>query len=215
MPGESTGAAGAELDSLLAALTGDDPAAGEMAVAKLALLAVEESAAALKRLAHLAASADPDRRWWAVRSLAALNHVDPIPLLATALRDPDSSVRQCTALGLRTRPDVRAIPALIASLADGDGLVARLAVDALAAIGSETVPALIEVLTEDSQPIQAESNTASAAARIGALRALAAIGDTRSIPALFAALDGSTLEEYWAVQGLERMGVGMSFFNPQ
>jgi hypothetical protein len=35
------------------------------------------------------------------------------------------------------------------------------------------------------------------------------IGDTRAVPGLFEALEGSALQEYWAEEGLERMGVGM------
>jgi HEAT repeat protein len=52
-------------------------------------------------------------------------------------------------------------------------------------------------------------------ARIEAARALGFIGDARAVPQLFKALDGdSAILEYWADQGLERMGVGMVFFNP-
>jgi HEAT repeat protein len=48
-----------------------------------------------------------------------------------------------------------------------------------------------------------------------AMRALALIGDQRSIPLLFEALDSdSMLMEYWANEGLERMGVGMIFYKP-
>jgi hypothetical protein len=44
---------------------------------------------------------------------------------------------------------------------------------------------------------------------------LAQIGDPRSIPALFTALDeDSALMEYWASEGLEKMGVGIVFFEP-
>ncbi len=83
-------------------------------------------------------------------------------------------------------------------------LVAELAGGALAANGSPALPALLEALQNGSQ-----------AARLIAVRALAEIGDTESIPALFAALsESSALMEYWAAQGLERMGVGMTFFDP-
>ena len=41
------------------------------------------------------------------------------------------------------------------------------------------------------------------------------IGDTRAIPELYKMLDSdSALLEYWASDGLERMGVGMVFFAP-
>ena len=84
-------------------------------------------------------------------------------------------------------------------------LVADLAVGALEAIGEPAVPGLLEVMANGSR-----------SARLKAVRALAMIGDERSIPALFAVLDeDSALIEYWASEGLERMGVGMAFFAPQ
>jgi HEAT repeat protein len=53
-------------------------------------------------------------------------------------------------------------------------------------------------------------------ARLEAVRALAKIGDERAIPALFDALDNdSALIEYWASEGLEKMGVGMVFYKPE
>ena len=53
-------------------------------------------------------------------------------------------------------------------------------------------------------------------ARLEAVRALAKIGDQRAIPALFEALDDSSaLIEYWASEGLEKMGVGMVFYKPE
>ena len=112
-------------------------------------------------------------------------------------------MRQCAALGLRQRPDPAAVEALIRALDDPDPLVRRLAGEALSATGSEAVPSLLKVMESGAQP-----------ARLEAARALGVIGDVRAIPALFAALDGSALLEYWASQGLERMGVGMSFFLP-
>jgi HEAT repeat protein len=51
--------------------------------------------------------------------------------------------------------------------------------------------------------------------RIEAARALALIGDTRAVPALFKALDEeSAVMEHWAGEGLERMGIGMVFYSP-
>ena len=45
---------------------------------------------------------------------------------------------------------------------------------------------------------------------------LAKIGDERAIPVLFEALDDSSaLIEYWASEGLEKMGVGMVFYKPK
>ena len=45
------------------------------------------------------------------------------------------------------------------------------------------------------------------------MRALAMIGDQRAIGTLFTALDDpSAIVEYWADEGLVRMGIGMVFF---
>jgi HEAT repeat protein len=55
----------------------------------------------------------------------------------------------------------------------------------------------------------------SQAARLKAVRALALLEDQRAIPILFQALDDeSALVAHWADEGLQRMGVGMSFFKP-
>ena len=93
---------------------------------------------------------------------------------------------------------------LVEAISDGDPLLASLAADALVAIGGPAVPYLLEVMGNGSH-----------SARLHAVRALALIGDDRAIPALFAALDQySAVMQYWAEQGLERMGVGMVFFKP-
>jgi HEAT repeat protein len=89
-------------------------------------------------------------------------------------------------------------------LADKDALTRRLAGDALVAIGSEAVPQLMQTMQRRDHLV-----------RLEAVRALAKIGDQRSIQALFEALeDSSALIEYWASEGLEKMGVGMVFFKP-
>lgn len=214
MTDEPAGAPGASLETLLAALSGGevDDAAAEAALVACMALPADESAVVFARMTALAAAPAPDRRWWALRALAILPHVDPAPQLIAALHDPDAAVRQCAALGLRRHPDWRAVAALAAALSDLDPLAARLAGDALSAIGAEAVPVLIELLSSENPP--GAAGAFQPATRLGALRALAAIGDPRAIPVLFAALDGSTLEEYWAGAGLERLGVGMSFFNP-
>ncbi len=118
------------------------------------------------------------------------------------LRDEDASVRQCAALGLRKQPANLAVDPLVNFLDDPDPLMRRLSGDALIAIGSEAVPALIEALGDGSQNVKRES-----------ARALAEIGDPRAIGPLFQAWeDGSSLVQYWAEIGIDRMGVGMRFF---
>jgi HEAT repeat protein len=145
-----------------------------------------------------------DVRWWGVRSLAEINSAEAARLIMLSLRDPDLSVRQCAALALQRQPDPRAVPDLIQALESGDPLLARIAGEALISVGTEAVPSLLQTMENGSPK-----------ARIEAARALGFIGDTRAVPQLFQALDGdSAILEYWADQGLERMGVGMVFFNP-
>jgi HEAT repeat protein len=171
--------------------------------------------AAALRLAHSSSEQLPvyqallthpsnDVRWWTVRALAESKDIRALKLLVQAIKDPDTTVSQCAALALRQQPDPDAIPALVEMLKSPDALLARLAGDALIATGEAAIPALEEVMSSGSQ-----------AQRIQAVRALALIGDQRSIPLLFKALeDPSAWIEYWANEGLERMGVGMTFFNP-
>jgi HEAT repeat protein len=160
---------------------------------------------ALPALFALLDSADPEKRWWALRVLAVIRHPEVPPRLRDALVDPDTAVRQCAVLGLSKQPITAAIPDLIAILGDEDRLLTRLAGDALIATGNQALPALIATLENGSQP-----------AKIEAARALALIGDQDSIPALFKAWQhGSTLVQYWAEEGLDRLGVGMQFFRPE
>ena len=159
---------------------------------------------ALQALFGILDSHDHDKRWWTLRALCLIQHPDVLHQLQASLRDTDPAIRQCAALGLSQQPHIDSIPALIATLSDSDRLTARLAGDALIAIGNLAVTALISTL-----------KIGSPAAQIEAARALAAIGDTRAIPAMFAAWEGgSTLIQHWIEQGFEKMGVGMQFFKP-
>lgn len=186
--------------NLLNQLTSGDDQRAEAAALALADFGVK----ILPSLQGLLHSPDPEVRWWATRALAELNTPQVAPLLIKSLQDGDKTVRQCAALALSYRPHDTAITYLIAVLNDPDRLLAHLAADALVASGAAAVPALLKVMQSDLQ-----------AARLEAVRALALIGDTRAIPALFTALDeGSALIEYWADEGLQRMGVGMTFFKP-
>lgn len=186
--------------NLLNQLTSGDDQRAEAAALALADFGVK----ILPSLQGLLHSPDPEVRWWATRALAELNTPQVAPLLIKSLQDGDKTVRQCAALALSYRPHDTAITYLIAVLNDPDRLLAHLAADALVASGAAAVPALLKVMQSDLQ-----------AARLEAVRALALIGDTRAIPALFTALDeGSALIEYWADEGLQRIGVGMTFFKP-
>lgn len=191
------------LEAFLEALNSSEEAA-EHAAQDFARLPVSERLAALDDLTGLLAHPQPDRRWWAVRLLSEVSPEAALPPLLSALQDTDASVRQCAALGLRQRPDPSAVFPLIAALEDADVLTAQLAGQALTAIGPPAVEPLIACLP-----------SLSPRSRPLGVRALAEARDPRAIPALFAALeDASLLVEYWANEGLERLGVGMVFFAP-
>lgn len=179
---------------------GEDERAEE-AISHLAGWGPEAVAVLQERLS----SRDADVRWWAVRALAVVDDEHVPGLLVKALSDPDQSVCWCAGLALRAHPSEQAIPALLNLLASGDALTRRLAGDALAATGKSAVPQLLEA-----------AQTGEHLTRLEAIRALSKIGDERSIPVLFDALDdGSALVEYWASEGLEKMGVGMVFYKPE
>lgn len=189
-----------ELKTLLAELTSGDDERAERAVP--ALKAHGEDA--LKVLRPLLADSHPDNRWWAVRALAEIQDPQVPGLLVPAVEDQDLSVRQCAARALYQQPDPSAVPPLISALGVQDSLLARLAANALVAVGEPAVPELIEVMEYgEGRP------------RLEAARALAMIGDPGAIPVLYAALsEDSAWMDYWANEGLERMGVGMVFFKP-
>jgi len=190
-----------DLQTLIANLLSDDES--------LSVAAVDEISAmgetALPALFTLLESPNPNRRWWAIRVLSAIPHPDIPTRLREALQDSDYTIRQCAALGLSQQPDIASIPDLVDRLNDDDRLVARLAADALIAIGGPAVTDLIDTLENGPQ-----------SSKIEAARALAVIGDTRAIPVMYAAWEnGSSLIRHWVEQGFERMGVGMQFFKPE
>lgn len=190
----------ADLTLLFQQLTGGNDETAEQAAQQIVRLGEQ----AVPTLLELALSDDPDARWWSLRTLAGIPSPQAKEALIKGLSDENQSVRQCAALGLRLQPTFDAVPSLINLLSDSDSLLARLAGDALVAVGAQAVPDLLLVLKDAPQ-----------SARLEAVRALALIGDPRGIPALFAALgEDSTLMEYWATEGLDRMGVGITYVQP-
>jgi len=189
-----------KIDDLIQDLTSGDEQIAEKAAMRISA----EGGKAIPLLAALLQAPDPDFRWWAVRTLAEIDHPNVPAYLVTAVQDPDLSVQQCAALALRQNPLPEAIPHLIALLSSPDRLTAHLAADALISIGEPAVLHLIELLKNGNQAI-----------RIEAARALALIGDSRAIPYLFQLLnEDSMLLDYWANEGLDRMGVGMIYVQP-
>jgi len=189
-----------ELETLVQQLIRGDDQEAEQAALALAKLGAQ----ALPALLALADSQDIDQRWWALRTLALIPAPQAKVALIHALRDPDINVRQCAALGIRYQPTFEAVPVLLEALASQDKLLARLAADALIAIGHQAVPDLI-LTVKNGNPT----------ARLEAVRALALIGDPRAIPVLYAVLsEESTFMEYWATEGLDRMGIGLTYVKP-
>jgi HEAT repeat protein len=188
-----------DLDFLLAELTCGDDARAENAIPEI--IAFGEPA--IPALVNLTCSGNADTRWWAVRVLAGSPHARSEHLIPL-LRDSAPEVRAAAALALCNHPAEDAVPALIEVLDDEDSLTAGLAVNALVVVGGPCVPALLEVLKDASQN-----------ARILALRALAEIGDQRAIPAMLkASEEDSALSQYWAKEGLERLGLNMIYLKP-
>jgi HEAT repeat protein len=189
-----------DLQKLIEELTCGDEQRAEAVVLRIADFG-EEAAVLLQELTN---HPDAEVRWWALRAMTEIPSERSKNTLLSALGDDDQGVRYCAVVGLRQLPTAEAIPTLIDLLNSPDQMLARLASDALIHNGEEAVPALLAAMENGPHN-----------ARLEAVRALAHIGDKRSIPELFSALEeGSAMLEYWANEGLEKMGIGMVFFKP-
>lgn len=188
-----------DLRKLLQDLTSGDESRAEQAVPSL----VELGADAIPALRELTRSPFADHRWWALRTLAQSPH-SPTAWLIPFLEDPAPDVRQCAALGLAVRPDEGATQPLLRALNDADAMVCNLAVQALITIGVAAVPSLIDAVKAGQLP-----------ARIHGLRALAEIRDPRAIPIMMQVMEeDSALLQYWAKEGLDRLGLDMVYLKP-
>jgi HEAT repeat protein len=84
-------------------------------------------------------------------------------------------------------------------------MVSDLARNALVIIGKPAVLSLLDVPRD-----------APHRARINVLRALAEIGEYAAIPTFMAALEeDSAMLQYWAEEGLERLGLNMVYLKPE
>lgn len=190
----------AALEQLLADLKSGEEDRAEAAVPALG----PHGPQAIEALQQLLQSPIVDHRWWAARALSEFPTDQARAALIQALDDPASEVRQCAALALQHNPSPDAIPSLVTSLDADDRLLARLAADALAAIGADAVPALAETAQRGNGRV-----------RIEAVRALADMRQPEAIGPLFKAIDDpSSVVQHWAEQGLDALGIGMSFFKP-
>ncbi|MBL8091583.1 MAG: HEAT repeat domain-containing protein [Anaerolineales bacterium] len=189
------------MKELLADLTSGDDARAEKAITPL----VELGKVAIGPLLELTRSQNADIRWWAVRALAASPHVETVSLIPY-LNDSSSSVRAAAALAIMNHPSEEAVGALIKTLYDEDSLTATLASNALVKIGASATAPLLTVMEE------ANTNV-----RILAIRALSEIKDHRAIPIMMKCLNNeneSAVIQYWAVQGLNKLGLDMVYINP-
>ncbi len=187
------------MQNLLAELTSGDDTRAENSISALTQLGM----AVIPAVLDLTHAEEADTRWWAVRALAASPHTRTVDLLPL-LNDSAPEVRAATALALCNHPHEDAIGALIHALADEDSLTAGLAGNALAKIGSPSVPSLLKVMAETPTGI-----------RILILRTLSEIRDHRAIPALMSCLgEESAVLQYWAQVGLERLGLDMVYIKP-
>ncbi len=190
-----------ELDSLLAQLLHGSEEQAEEAAASLP----SQGTSALQALLRLSHSPEEETRWWATRALTGFETNPELVLcLANALQDPAPAVQQCAALALCSHPHPLALKPLQQALSSPQALTARLASQALISQGASATPALVETLQTGCPSAQRE-----------AARALAAIQDTQTIPALLHAMQTHSAQtQYWASQGLEKMGAGMVYLTP-
>ncbi len=191
-----------ELEELCAQLTCGDDDRAEIAAVRLAGFGRE----AFMVLRLLLKSEETDVRWWAIRALAGFGQLDEAAAdLLVFLDDASEELRQAAAMAFCQHPTPRALAALARALSDPDAMTARLAANALAGLGVQSTPALLEILESGPQ-----------SARLEAVRALAEIKDPQAIPGLMKALESnSALLQYWAGLGLDHLGVGMLYFNPE
>ena len=192
----TSASASAFVEWLGAVDAGDD----ERAEALVAALLPDHEGALLA----LAASSDADRRWWAVRALAAVGGAGAVPALVTALASADEETRAAAALALghlhaRHPQAVQpALDSLAHLLADNDGFVRKAAVDGLSLCGDDAVPVLARVLTGSDHE----------GARTRAAAALRNIRSMKAAAVLYRCLnDHNHLVHTYAYEGLDDMGL--------
>jgi HEAT repeat protein len=191
-----------ELELLLAELVSGNDERAEQAATRLPVF----GPTGIEALKPLFTSNEVDVRWWAVRALAGFEQLDENILeLIAALEDESEEVRQAAAMALCHQPHLQAVSALIRTLSDPDPMTAHLASKALVLIGAEATSALLDVLQSGKR-----------SAKLEAVRALAEIKDPRAIPGLMEALEAdSALLQYWAGNGLDKLGLGMVYLKPE
>ena len=145
-----------------------------------------------------------DKRWWAVRTISSMED-PPADIFDNMLSDESIEVRKCAALSISHHPTANAIEKLIELIADKDPLMSNLAANALIAIGNKSIMSLLENIS-----------SLEGLGRIEAYRAIANIVDKNAITILMDGLeDDSYLVNYWAEEGLTKLGLDMVYIKPK
>jgi HEAT repeat protein len=192
---------------LIAIASGDDVAA------EAAAQAFGGRRSLLPALRPLLTDADPDRRWWAVRTFALIGDEDAARLIIERLTDDDEPTRCAAALGLGELRYSQATAALVARLADDSGWVRDCAADALAMIGEPAIPALVEALADHRDGVRVRSASALRRILLAPASEAGATPDIArhrlpAINALFRALnDPNRLVRHHTQQTLDRLGL--------
>ena len=185
---------------------------GDDEAAERAAQACAGQTALLPALRPLLADTDNDRRWWAVRTLAAIGGPEAARLLLRHLADPDEATRCAAALALGQAGVADAVPALVERLADTSGWVRDSAADALALIGDPALPALVQALGDDRDAVRVRAAGALRKAILPVLRGLKTTQFEAqywpALGALFQALnDPNRLVRHNAYEALDRLGL--------
>ena len=196
------------IQALLSAIASGDDVATEATVQTLA-----GRKSLLPALRPLLTDADPDRRWWTVRTLALIGGEDAARLIIERLADVDEPTRCAAALGLGELRYSQATSALVARLADDSGWMRDCAADALAMLGAPAIAALVEALADHRDGVRVCAASAlrrilrTPASEAGANPEIAR-GRLPAINALFRALnDPNRLVRHHAQQTLDRLGL--------
>ncbi|HMN30000.1 MAG TPA: HEAT repeat domain-containing protein [Caldilineaceae bacterium] len=184
------------LSRLTVAVAQQDDTAAEAAV--LGLNPTDEPALLLWLTAT-----DPERRWWAMRPLAACGGSLAAAAIASQLETGDPQLRGVAAFALghlhqRVPEAVNPHLAGLANrLSDNDGSVRQAAADALALCGDDAVATLATVLASEDQ-----------AARTRAAYALRKIASPGAATILFRCLnDTNYMVHTYAYEGLDELGL--------
>ncbi len=171
----------------------------EAAEAAARELAREHGEALSHPLIHWLQAGDPDRRWWAARTLALTGGAEAVNALADVVAGEETDVRVAAIHALGELRAVEAVPALIRALGDGDGMVSSTAADSLARIGEGALPGLATALLEGEERVRVR------AAYV--LRKLLPEEDVAAVLALYKALDDPNyLVSSMAEEALTEMG---------